>query len=314
MSTNERSVGILPVDLVLRYVLLDGLRELRLYPAIVDQIFRPLLEDDTSAGVYGQDELRQAREWFQNTDVPVRIADGLEPPTATCLTVKVADGQEDALTLADVHYEPVVEDIAAPWPVLAGPFDPVQYDVATGLLTLPDAVALVVVPGMIVVDRAGRELPVVSVPDTHVVGLGEGTPADLQGMTLRAAHPHTFQALESLLESNTYQVGVHVHGEPVYLAYLFALVKYVLYRGREILESRGMEQVRYAWTGPERDSALGEVENLYSRYFTVTAISRSTWAKRSGVRLTDVQVTVRHGTPAPADPFAVDLNADVLGG
>lgn len=302
MAHTENSTGILPGDLILQTALQAGLADLRRDPTLLDDIFATLVQDDESAQTYGVADAAEAKRWFQNTDVPVRLTNGLEPPSGTCLSVQLADGHEDEMTTGDVHYQRV-SPVDLPWPALAGPLTPASYDPATGTLVLPN-LTLVVVPGMTVVDRTGAAFPVVDVPAQGTLVLGPGVQGDFVGAVIKGARPAVYRDLASIEESETWQVGVHVVGEPVYLSYLFPIVRYTLYRLREDLEGRGLEQVRYAWTGVEKDSGWG-VENLFSRYLTITSKARATWVRRSGEVYTAVNAQVVVKNPFGDDAMAV---------
>lgn len=284
--------GIVPSDIILRRVIIEGLNDLRLHPELLDDVFGTLLAED-SAATYGQAELDAATRWFRNTDVPVRVSQIPEPPNATSIVIQLADGAENEATLADIHYQPTDSEDRI-WPVLAGPTNPKSYDPITGLLTLLDSETLVVIPGMVIVDKNGEEHSIHTVSG-KVIGLGPGLMADFDGFTIRGLRPAQAVALESIREKETYQVGIHVHGNVAYLSWLFPIVKYVLYRGRQELERRGIEDVKYSFTGPEENPMGGSVENIYSRYVNVQASCRQTWVKKTEGRIynvdTDLQVS-----------------------
>lgn len=297
------STGILPTDLVLRSVIQDALVELRQHPYLLDLVFAPLLADKTFMK-YGQAQIDAAKRWFLRTEIPVIVAESLEPPRATCITVGFADGAEELNTLADVHYEVTADDDRA-WPALAGPFDPVSWAPVTGRLVLPATVtdALVVVPGMVLVDATGKLVPVLEVPEAGVVRVAAGTLADWRGVTIRGARPAKVMTLGSVTETETYQIGTHVHGKVEYLHFLFPIVKFLLYRVRPQLEARGIERLQCAFSGTEQDQAYGQNEQVYSRYVTMKGALRQIWPQAIDARI----YSVDYDLAAAQDGVVVDI-------
>lgn len=306
--SNSFTRGIFAGDIVLRDVIRQALDRLRARPYLLDDVFRALEEDAETAGRYGARESAQAKEWFLHQDVPVRIADGPEPPVATSLVLEPAGGGEDAATLADVHHE-VTDVDARVWAVLAGPLDPVSYDVATGVMVFSDDVTLVIAPGMLVVDREGRELPVLAAPATRVLRLAAGTRGEFRGMTIRGARPPRAVTLASIQESESYTLTVAAYGKPVYLSWLYAIVHYALLWARQALETRGMERVRYSYQPPAQDSVTG-VEALRTRGVVVTLMVRQIWVQDEQERI----ATVSPDVEAVPVGGAFDDSVDVLGG
>jgi hypothetical protein len=313
MAVNSKSKGILPTDLIIKSVVERGLADLRRYPYLLDDIFSPLSDDDETNRVYGKKLSDQGREWFLNNQVYVRIADSIDPPKMPCVVISLAESREDKTTLADVHYEPSVPDDRA-WPSLAGPVDPVSYDPATGLLVLPPSVTLVVVPGMIVVDRTGIQHTVLSSPQPTVVELPKGLSNDLTGLTVRGARPVRTHFLESVVETQTYRLGVHVAGKAAYMSFLFPIMQYVMYREQNALEGRGFEQVDLSFSGPERFTEAGETNEVYSRYITLTGAVRQTWTKSNDGFDRMYSMTLAGNVMPTSGDDSVDLDGDVLGG
>lgn len=276
---------------------------MRRHPEQLDDIFRPLLDDDETAAPYGAADRDAAKRWFLHQDVPVIVASSLEPAVATSLTVLHAGFQEGELSLADVHGTTSVDDDAV-WQDVAGPLAAAGYDPQTGIVTFPDDFSLVVVPGMFVVDRQGTAAEVLAVPGVRAVRVAAGAVLDLSSMSVRGARPDRKAALESLVEGETFQVGVWVHGEAAYLGYLSPIVKYVLYQGRFALEKRGMERVRYSGTGPAFVGEVGPTEQMYSQVITVSANVRQTWVARREGRLYSVDLTVT-ASQEPGTTFQV---------
>lgn len=276
MSSEAR--GIFLSDLILQTGIQDGLRQLRRDPTLVDHCFRSLRDDVLTQKVYGENVAAQAKAWFLKTNVEVVIANGLNLPPPPIISIQLTGGGENEDTFADLHYQSSDPVDAPQWESLVGPFDPESYDPVTGILVLPETVTakLVVVEGMIVVTKTGRQLEIQTAAGA-AVGLGPNTVADLAGATIRGARPTQAVALESVKEDESWRVGVHVNGEPTYLTWLFAILKYVLYRGREDLESRGLERVKLSFAEPQ--DASYDSQPAYQRFMTVRGSVTQVWVK-----------------------------------
>jgi hypothetical protein len=286
-----------------RGALVEGLRELRREPWLLDYAFASLREDELTKGSYGQREIDRAKEWFQRTEIKVVMATSLYAgPVLPCVSIGLMESVEIANTLGDVHHDTSEPDDTQ-WPALAGPFDPDSYDPATGAVVLPASVTLVVVPGMVLVDREGRQHEVLEV-DGQTVTIAAGTVADLRGSTIRGARPSRQAALESAQFRETYQIGCFVGGEVVHLTYLHSLVVFVLMRRRQdLLEARGFQASQVS-SAPAQRLDLMESDVAYARYLNLTGTAMSVWPKAVAGRLYSVGTQVGVARPGvPGEPF-----------
>jgi hypothetical protein len=248
--------GIVMSEVVFRSAVEAGFRELRLYPFLLDYVFRTLVDDAGSARVYGQATADAAKRWFLKTNVEVIDADGLLPPTYPCVTLRLQGGGEGEATMGDQNYE-TVEDVDTEWPILVGPFDAV-YNTVTGAIQVPAAVTgdLLVIPGMSLVDAAGRRAEILGTNADGVL-VAPGTQLDLRGATIRGARPARVVGLESIKEEETWSVEAYTMGEPAHLKWLFAILRFVLYRNRKEFEARGLERASYTYGGIQRNDEIG---------------------------------------------------------
>lgn len=265
--------GIVATDVIFRTALEAGIRELRLYPYLLDYAFRSLVDDTESARVYGQALVDQAKRWFLRTNVEVVVADGKNQPPYPCVAIRNQGGAEDEATLGDVHYQPAEPDDTQ-WPALA-PLAGASYNQIAGEVALPDDFPLVVVPGMIVVDAEGRQYEIQR-QTAAGFALAAGVPLALAGASIRGARPVRAAALRSVKEDETWEVAAIVMGEPGQLTWLWLLLKFVLYRNRERFEARGLEQAQYSFGGVERNDDIA-AQPLWHRVATVRLKVMSVW-------------------------------------
>jgi hypothetical protein len=282
--------GIFQSDILARAALLQGIRELRAHPYLLDYCFAHLVDDELTAASYGAREREKAKRWFLRTDIPVVMDYRQGAPEGTQVSIALVDSTEAESTLADIHYQPT-EDVESIWPVLAGPFAAASYVASTGTVTLPPAVAddLVVVPSMLLFDSAGRKAEVLTTIDRQRFTVAAGTQLDLSKAVLRGAKPALIQSLESVEFKEVYRIGAHAIGEPYMLTWLHTIVVFILLRYKqELMEARGFERSVLSSAPFAKDERWPATENLWTRFVTVSGYARSYWPKRADRRITTV--------------------------
>ncbi len=282
--------GIFQSDILIRAALVQALQELRTQPYLLDYCFAHLVDDELTADSYGARERDKAKAWFLATDVPVVMDYRQEAPEGPQVSVGLIDSTEAESTLADTHYQPT-EDVESVWPILAGPFAAASYVGSTGTVTLPQPVAdaLFIVPGMLLVDTAGRVAEILSTVSRPVFRIAPGTSLDLSKATIRGARPALVQYLESVRFKEVYRVGAHALGEPYQLTWLHTIVVFCLLRMKQsLLEARGYESTTISSAPFAKDDRWGQIQNLWTRFVTISGFVRSYWPKRADPRITGV--------------------------
>jgi hypothetical protein len=301
--------GIFQSDLLIRAALIQGIRELRAHPYLLDYCFAHLVDDELTADTYGDRERQKAKAWFLRTDIPVVMDYRQVAPEGHQISVALVDSSQAETTLASVHYQPT-ESVESIWPVLLGPFAAASYNGGTGevVLSAETAAELVVVPGMILTDRVGRAAEVAEVVLSEAgrwVGrfkVATGTQLDLTSATIKGARPALVQQLESTNFKEVYRVGAHALGEGYVLTWLHSIVLFILLRYEQaLLEARGFERASLS-SGPfAKDERWTKVEDLYTRFVTITGYARQSWPKRTEPRINSTDfypAFVRAGTTA----------------
>lgn len=302
MST--QAPGIFQSDIIIRTALMEALADLRRNPWLLDYVFASLRQDELTRVVYGEREIETAKRWFLRTDVPVFMVTRQGEPQLPGISIELQESVETEQTLGDVNFQPT-ELVNSEWPILAGPFTPVEYDGGTGRLVLPSSIGeeVVVVPGMIVVDRVGGQYPIVSIDAGGVVFLVPDTVADFSGAMLRGATPRLVAHLESVVCRETYLIGCHVQGKPIYLTYLHSIVVFALWRYKQVLlEARGYERSVLSSTRFERNHGFSDTELAYSRYVSVTGYVRQYWPKLVTERIGGVDAQPTFGIEGSVGP------------
>lgn len=280
MATTE-ALGIHQSDILIRGAVIAAIADLRANPYLLDYVFASLPVDTLTARAYGTGEVERAKDWFLHTEIKVYLNVNMNNVQFPCISIALANSVEDDTTLGDVHYEPQ-EDTDLSWPVLAGPLTPVSYDVATGTVVFTSAAlgGLILAPGMLLVDRAGRQHQILEVPDyTTTAVIAPGTTADFTDVSVRAARPTQITGIESASYKETYSLGCHTDSEAVYVTYLHSILIFALLRYKEtLLEGRGFERSVLSSSDLRRDEEILP-ELLFSRYVQVTGYVRQAWPK-----------------------------------
>lgn len=272
--------GIFASDVVIRSAIVRALDNIYNDPKQLDYVFRSLVEDELTAPVYGQKQVELAKEWFLNTNIPVFMAFNIDSQHIPCITISLQESVETEQTLGDVHYVPQ-ELTAGDWPALSPPFTPVAYSPTSGIMVLPPGLMGddIVAAGMYVVTRDGRRYQVTANLGDDEISLAPYSVGDFTKAVIKPATERYVTTIESTDFKETYQVGIHVMGEPAHLLFLHAIVKYALLKYKQdLLEARGFERSVLQSTDFRRNQEF-DAEVVFSRYINITGFVRQYWSK-----------------------------------
>lgn len=271
--------GIHQGDLIIMSALKEAFADLRRNLWALDYAFMGLLQDNLTLKEHGQKALRDARDWFRNTDVNFYHGLGGARPQLPCVDILLQSGEETEKTLGDKHYL-VDEPIGDAGPTITEPFTAVSYDPLNGILVLPEVIVnnVYLSQNLSIVEGNGTAHAILEINTDNSL-LITGGPADFRKATLRYNFPARVQ-LESVQERETYQLGVHVSGPPLYCLILHALVKFCLYRYRQsLLEARNFSETNVGTSDFSRNGSIPFEEPAFSRYLTITGTVRQFWPK-----------------------------------
>lgn len=298
MSTETTELtGIFQGDLIIRTAIMAALEDIRRNPYLLDYVFASLKYDDLTKKQYGAADIERAKAWFLKNRITVALALKLEPTQLPAISISLRESVEENPTLGDKHYK-VSEDIPADssfqWTNIAGPFDAVSYNTTTGLITVPSEISenLSIFTGMLLVLKTGETLEILDVLEDGLV-VAPDLDVDMSGMVIRAIPPSNVALLESVFSKETYLIGVHVQGEPIYALYLWSILKFALYRYKQAyLEARNFERSVMSSTDFAQNEAMG-VENVYSRWISLTGYTKDVWPKQFTTKYTGVITQLR---------------------
>lgn len=285
------AIGISQGDIIIRTGLVQALRDLRANPWLLDHVFASLPQDTLTAKVYGEKEVAQAKQWFLKTDIPVFMVPRIDEAKVPCISIKLTNSAEAEVTLGDTHYVER-EDVEADWPAMTDKFTPTSFNPQTGVMVVPQAIgdSLVIVAGMLVVDANGGTHEITDITDAYTFTIATGPAASFQGSTIKGTQPSETMALESVSYRESYQIGVHVSGEPVYLTWLHSIVVFALLSYKQSLfEARGFERHAFTSSDFDRNEQIESAELVFSRYISMTGYVRQYWPKDRKTKITSFQ-------------------------
>lgn len=278
MTITTQALGIFQADIILRTAIMAAIADLRARPYLLDYVFASLPADALTSTSYGQKEVDRAKEWFLKTNIPVVMVPRIDEAKIPCITIKLVSSAEaeNEVTLGDIHY--VTSELTDWSTPLTDKFTPSSYVASTGAMTIPSSVTLILAVGQVVVDAQGGEHPILNINDDGSVQIAP-TRADFTGAYIKGAAPDTSVTLESAPYRESYQIGVHVAGEPVYLSWLHSIVTFCLLTYKQaLLEARGFERSVFQSSDFDRNE-ISEGELVFSRYITISGYVRQYWPK-----------------------------------
>jgi hypothetical protein len=316
-SLTTEVTGIHQSDVVIRSAIIAAIADLRANPWLLDYVFASLPKDSVTMADYGEREIAAAKKWFMSTNIPVFMSTRIDDVKLPAISISLLESTEAETTLGDTHYK-VTEDNDSAWPALAGPFSPVEYSAATGIMKIPETIDLILAPGMVVVDSVGRAHEILEVPETYTLQLKAGTVGDFTDALIKGTRPSYVANLESVVMKETYSIGCHVNSEQTHLTYLHSILTFILLRYKEsLLEARGFERSQINSSDFRRNESF-DVELAFSRHLNITGYVRQIWPKAIKPKLTGLAVSplmvIDSGKlPADADPNAGPDEASWIG-
>ena len=315
--TQTNIAGIHQSDIIIRTAIIAGLADIRAKPWLLNYVFASLPKDPLTWKEYGEKNVLEAKKWFLETHVPVKLVPVLNELEIPSITITLMDSSEvvPETTIGDIHYTPA-ED-SNPFPAtLTTPFAPKSYNQKTGIITLKELPATVFLgAGMYILDSVGRYHQILEVIDDLSFKIKPGTIADFSQAVLKASK-NPRMGLESSSFRETYRIGIHVGGEPQKLSWLHSFVVFCLMRYKEVLlEARGFERSTIQSSDFGRENAM-DSELVFTRNITVSGFVRQYWPKVQAPVIDAVQMDaisvsgVGQNTETGIDLTVVDAGVD----
>lgn len=280
-------MAIFPGDIVIKAAIEEGLADMKKNDWLIDDIMSQLTSEEYFSKKYGQAEIDNCKTWFKNLNIPVYLHHRIDKDELPYIGVGLGSSSErnEEKSMGDLSTE-VVElvpsQINKPIPFMIKPFVPEGYDQHTGTLTLPSGVTTTQIgPGMILVNpKNGNGYVIQSILSPNELTIEPGTEINASKLAVvpqyqiykcRRGHSFFFES---------YTVGIHVHGDPLYLIWLHSIILTILLRYRQsLLEGRQFAESSISSSDMEPSSyyATPGGENVFSRYITLTGQVENSW-------------------------------------
>jgi len=289
-------------DVFFRRIIELTLQDIRENEWLLDDILSDFVQDPMLSGIYGQKEIENAKKWIKNNEVSVLLPHRMDLEKMPCITIAIGSNTEDRslARLADQTNEIetyTASDIGKTIQYIQQPFTYVSYDQAEGLITVPTEVDLAIIkPGQVIVDPSTGTGFVIKETVTNGIKIAEGS----QLANTEIGVLPQYRIYKARREIATFQeritLGVHAHGDPNALLWLYSIMMYGLLRYREgVLESRNFQLSNIETSDMVRNGSFENIgENVYSRFITITGQVENTWVKApkrtiEAIRLTEFE-------------------------
>lgn len=279
--------GIFQGDLIIKTAVELAIEDMRKNPWLIEDVFSSLLENPILNKRYGAKEIARAKEFILNNKIDIYMHHRLDKMNYPCVTISIGQSTEDKAlaTLGDqsVAFEDFdANEIGKPIKYLVAPFKATSYDKDTGILEIPTTIEeyRYLGEGMLLADpKTGNAWTILGKAGENGIQIAAGTKLP-KGELCVIPRYHAYKARrERAISQEQYNIGCHVHGDPSTLLFLFAVVKYGLFRYREgLLENNNFQLSNLTCTDMIKNDNMAE-ENVYSRWITISGQVEESWIK-----------------------------------
>lgn len=281
-------MSMFPGDVIIKLAVELGLEDLRNNPWIIEDIFSDFIENPMLSQKYGMKEIQNAKDFIANNKINIYMAHRLDKEEFPCVTIALGPSNEDKslATLGDLDIDTEdfnPEDVEKTIPWIIPPFDIVNYDQTTGIVTIPKSDSFKYLnPGMLLVDfETGNAWVINAKKAGNKIVIDAGADlGDAQKFGIAPKYRGYRAKRERIISQESYSIGCHIHGDPTNLLFLFAFVKYALLRYREgLLEYNNFQLSNLACSEMVRNSSFQQAENVFSRFITLSGQTEESWLK-----------------------------------
>jgi hypothetical protein len=297
--------GVFQGDVILKAMVDLGLEEMRKNLWLLDHAFESLTAMPFLADKYGKANIEAAKEWFKNNKVNVYMRPRNDKDELPCVTIFPGSSNEkpEMKSLSDLSsYKKILKpnEIGKPINYIVKPFTPEGYNPATGEVFVANGLTglSTVVPGQILVNpKTGQGFVIQSTTSDSIVILPNQNIESAQFAVVPEFQKYEAR-IEHTFHQESYTVGVHCHGDPQSLMWLWTIVLYTIYRYREVLlEGNGFAESVISnsefMDDPNYEGPNGE--SAYLRYITITGQVEESWIKApkrfiESISLKDIEI------------------------
>jgi hypothetical protein len=317
---SNKSLGLVPVDILLIGAINAGIADLRKKPYLLDFLFNWFSQDDLTSKFFGDQEKQRAKDWFLQNKIDCTLAIRQDLPKFPLISVNLTSSNEDMATMGDVDPD-ISEDIdmteanVTPVKVL-GPFTPQAYDSTTGIVTLPDGftTTLVFENQLLVDSKNSIGYTILKVIDDSTFAIDTDINANFQNAYVASADTTTSVSLESCFFRQSYSIKCFAQNEPLYVSYLTMIVNFIMLRYKEVyLEARGFQGTVISGGPIYWAEQLTGVENSFGSDVNVSGLVRVGWPKAFAGRIDGIKLHGINVLDGGTSPDSVDFETQGWG-
>ena len=299
-------------DLIIESIIRDGFEDLRRDPEAIEDVFSPFTQAYASRK-NGMEEIDKIKQIVSRRELSIVHAWGAVNSNIPCVSIQLAEDQEHRKEsyLADRKANQIDIPFSTP-EQLAGlvkvsDIDPIAYDSATGIVTVPDSVNLSGVHVNLLFVDASKTEHVILGGINNTLGFKQfmidtGATVDLNaGGTINSSIDFDRYSQKSTAEVSTIVVGVHTQ-DPLLTKYIYVLLKYFLVSRKADLCSRGILQPTYSGSDFSRDMNY-QADQVYTRFLNIQGVLHPEWRSDKVCLIDNIEVNVK----VPRDKYGNDI-------
>lgn len=274
-------------DVIIKTAIELAIGDMKKNPWLIDDIFSDFIDNPILKTKYGQAEIERAREFILNNKINFFMKHRIDSEEFPAITISMGNSDEDKelATLGDnsVCIEDLdPDDIGKPISFIVKPFQVVSYDKATGIVEVPSNLEgfQYVSKDMVAIDPATGLGFVIqaSTDDTHFQ-ITAGSELEVDELAIVPKYQFYRARRERITSQEQYNIGIHAHGDPSTLLFLFYVTKYALLRYREgLFEYNNFQLGNIHCTDMIKNDAF-QSDNVYSRFIILSGQVEEDWIK-----------------------------------
>lgn len=302
--------GIVPSDILVKTAIEAAINDLRQNPWLLDYVFSWYPNDTLTSQSpnYGESQRQKAKDWFLKNEIFISYNYRSDVPKFPMISVGFQSSSEAESTLGDINYDPSDEldesNVGiSPKPII-GPFSVLNYDKATGQVTLPDTVTTDnIFTGMVLVDpETNTGYPISDIIDSQNFIIDANITANFSNAYISPIDNFYVATVESCWFKNNFKISCLCQNDAVEALYLEQVVLFILLRYKEqLLEGRGFERSTVN-SGPLYLYQENDIEFIWGKDITLSGYVRHVWPKTispkiQGISINSVKIIGGSATP-----------------
>lgn len=273
-------------DVIIRSSIELAVEDIKKNPWLIDDIFSDFIDNPILKQKYGQAEVERAREFILNNKINFFMKHRIDSEEFPAVTISMGNSDEDKelATLGDntVCVEELdPSEIGKPISFIVKPFQVVSYDKTTGIVIVPENTEgfQYVGEGMVAIDPQSGNGYIINSVAENSFKIAEGSELNADELAIVPQYQFYRARRERIISQEQYNIGIHAHGDPSTLLFLFYVVKYALLRYREgLLEYNNFQLSNLHCTDMIKNDAF-QADNVYSRFIILSGQVEEDWLK-----------------------------------